>query len=90
MSAGPTTLSDELNHAATFLPATNDDEYPAVRIGDALVFVYLNQEGRLVITVDTEDFDPDEYQMFPEWPDRLPLTVNVNNGPVFEDDVEIN
>jgi hypothetical protein len=81
--------SDALNRAAEFLPMTKEDELPAVRIGDALVFVYLEREGRLRITVDTEDMDPSSSEAFPEWPDRVPLTVNVNDGTVFDRDVEI-
>jgi len=52
-----------LNRAAEFLPQTTDDEKPAIRIGDALVFVYVTvaDNGRpiLAVTVDTEDVSDD-------------------------------
>lgn len=44
----------KINRAAEFLPQTSDEELPAVRIGDVLVFVY-RQGGVLRVSVDTED-----------------------------------
>lgn len=64
--------NERLNMDAEFLPQTTDDERPAIRIGDALVFVYY-QEGVLRVTVDTED------EMRPTG-----LKVNVNSATVWE------
>src|SRR4051812_39314873 len=71
--------ADSINRAATFHPATNDDELPAVEIAGVLVFAYLDAAGTLRVTVDTESADER-----PEWRYSVPLRINVNSGTVFE------
>lgn len=55
-----------------FLPQRTEDERPAVRVGDALVFVYM-QDGTLRITVDTEDTDS-----------PVDIRINVNYDTIWE------
>ncbi len=57
-----------------FQPATNEDERPAVRVDETFVFVYRDDDGAIVVTVDTEDCG-----------DRQPyIRLNVNNGTMWE------
>jgi len=52
-----------INQTAEFLPQTNDDERPALRVNDALVFAYLTEDdgGNVVlrVTVDLDDVELD-------------------------------
>jgi hypothetical protein len=74
-------MSTETARKIEFLPATNEDERPALRIpvaGDrapdnALVFAYVDADGTLRVTVDTEDCN-----VF------LNVKINVNDGTVYE------
>lgn len=54
---------DAVNRAATFLPQTTEDEKPALRVGDALVFAYITEDdgGNLIlrVTVDLDDVEGD-------------------------------
>lgn len=49
---------------ATFLPATNDDELPAIRVAGVLVFVYPTEDGTLRVSIDLDESElavgPDE------------------------------
>ena len=56
-----------------FLPATSEDERPAVRVGGVLVFVYQDDDGTVRVTVDTEDHL-----------NLVSIKINVNNGTVWE------
>lgn len=60
--------------AARFLPARTEYERPAVRLGDVLVFTYLDQDGTVRVTVDTEDAEGRP----------VDVRINVNGGTVFE------
>ena len=62
----------------TYLPQHNPDELPALRLGSSrvnlTVFVYLDEEDVVHVTVDTEDLPP-----------TVPLQVYVNNDLVWRD-----
>jgi hypothetical protein len=72
---------DLANRAASFLPATNDDELPALRLphpdgggGSVLVFAYW-KNGTLFVTLDDEDRnEPVPFEM------RLAETVIARGG----------
>jgi hypothetical protein len=67
--------SRPVNEAAEFLPQRNENELPAVRIGDALIFMYWTEDGDLRVTVDTEDADA-----------QIPVRIMVNSATVWEGD----
>jgi hypothetical protein len=57
----------------TFVPARTEDERPAVRIGEVLIFTYTDGDGDVRVTVDTEDVTTE-----------VPIRINVNGGTVWE------
>lgn len=60
---GQTALTTKVNQAAEFLAMTNEDERPAIRVADVLVFAYLTEDdgGNVIlrVTVDVDDVEPD-------------------------------
>jgi hypothetical protein len=67
---------DKVNMAAEFLPQRNEDEKPALRVGDALIFGYFDEDGTLCVTVDSEDVAG-----------PLVVQVNVNYAQVYRESV---
>jgi hypothetical protein len=76
--------ADQINCAAEFLPQTTDDEKPAVRIGDLLVFVYVAPDaaGRPVLrlTVDTEDAATSPAVL----DDHVKVELHVNDARLYD------
>lgn len=66
----------QLNRAAEFLPQTSDDQLPAVRVGDALVFAYWSDDGALHVSIDTTDLGE-------RYPNTPPLRVMLNDGLLY-------
>lgn len=62
-----------MSDAAQFLPQRNDDERPAVQVGEVLVFVYTDEDETVRVTVDTEDVTAPTY-----------IDIKVNSGTVWE------
>jgi len=73
------TARDLFNRAAKFHPMTSEDTLPAVEISGVFVFVYVDDDGTLRVTVDTDTADG-----MPGWDSRVPMRINVNNATVFE------
>ena len=67
---------DQLNRDAQFLPQTNDDERPALRVGEVLVSVYWKPGPLLRVALDTSD----RAEQFPNNP---PMQVALNDGIVY-------
>lgn len=75
------------NDTAEFLPKKTSDKLPAVRIAGNLVFVYIDDEGRVCVTVDTDD------NVLPSRPVTGPypgvrleprVLMTINNRAVFD------
>lgn len=60
------------SYPVEFLPATGPDEYPCVRVAGVLVFAYVDDEGTVNVTVDTETAEPGHG-----------LIVRLNAGELF-------
>jgi hypothetical protein len=56
-----------------FLPQRNEDERPAVQVGDVLIFTYVDADGTVRVTVDTEDAER-----------LVPVKININSGTIFD------
>lgn len=67
---------DQLNRGAQFLPQTNDDERPALRVGDVLVSVYWEPGPLLRVAIDTSD-------LAERFPDNPPMQIALNDGIVY-------
>lgn len=70
----PTPAEERVNRAAEFLPQTSDDELPAVRVADALIFAYW-KDGILRVSIDTSDIA--------ECPGCVAVRVDVENDTVY-------
>lgn len=76
---------DEVNESVTFMPADPKDEttLPMVEIGGIQVYVYMDDERHLRVSVDLDTVDE---QVFPLYGDQaqVPMTITVQGDTVFE------
>lgn len=73
----------KINEAAEFLPQATADEKPAMRVGGALVFAYV-ENGRLVVSVDVDEAEAGTFAMYGYDNSLVPVQVNVGSGTVYE------
>lgn len=64
----------EHNEVMFVAPAHGTSGMPYVRMGDVLIFTYWGDDGKVCVTVDTEDCDENQPR----------IRFNVNNGTMWE------
>lgn len=70
----PAGSPDAINRAATFLPQVDGDTRPCITIGGVQVYAYLDRDGSLRVSVDTDTS---------ELPEATPVVFTMNGDFVY-------